>query len=114
MSRLTYSKATLAAMREEMRRDDTVFLMGEDIAKQGGIFGQFKGLPEEFGYDRVRDFPISEAVLVSSAVGAAMTGSRPVIDIHFSDFLGRAAQPGRQSPVHVRRAGPGADGGPRP
>ncbi len=90
MSRLTYSKATLAAMREEMRRDDTVFLMGEDIAKQGGIFGQFKGLPEEFGYDRVRDFPISEAVLVSSAVGAAMTGSRPVIDIHFSDFLGCA------------------------
>lgn len=90
MSRLTYSKATLAAMQEEMRRDDTVFLMGEDIAKQGGIFGQYKGLPAEFGFDRVRDFPISEAVLVSSAVGAAMTGSRPIVDIHFSDFLGCA------------------------
>lgn len=90
MSQLTYAKATLAAMTEEMRRDDGVFLMGEDIAKQGGIFGQFKGLPDEFGLTRVRDFPISEAVLVSSAIGAAMTGSRPVVDIHFSDFLGCA------------------------
>ncbi len=90
MTTMTYSKATLAAMSEEMRRDDDVFLMGEDIAKQGGIFGQFKGLPQEFGLERVRDFPISEAVLVSSAIGAAMTGSRPVIDIHFSDFLGCA------------------------
>jgi len=74
-------------MREEMRRDDGVFLMGEDIAKQGGIFGQFKGLPEEFGTERVRDTPISEAAIVAAAVGAAMTGSRPVVDIHFADFL---------------------------
>ncbi len=87
MSTLTLSKATRAAMVEEMRRDDTVFLMGEDIAKQGGIFGQFTGLADEFGSDRVRDFPISESVLVSSAIGAAMTGSRPVVDMHFSDFV---------------------------
>jgi pyruvate dehydrogenase E1 component beta subunit len=85
--KITFSKATLEAMSEEMERDATVFLMGEDIAKQGGIFGQFKGLPERFGVERVRDFPISEAVLISSCVGAALTGTRPVADIHFSDFL---------------------------
>lgn len=84
---MTFSAATLQAMQEEMRRDASVFLMGEDIAKQGGIFGQFKNLPAEFGFDRVRDTPISEAAIVSAAVGAAMTGSRPVVDIHFADFL---------------------------
>ncbi|WP_075333711.1 alpha-ketoacid dehydrogenase subunit beta [Pseudonocardia sp. Ae717_Ps2] len=85
--RTSYAKATLAAMREEMERDAGVFLMGEDIAKQGGIFGQFKGLSEEFGAHRVRDFPISEAALISSAIGAALTGQRPVVDMHFSDFV---------------------------
>ena len=74
MHAATFSEATLEAMREEMRRDATVFLMGEDIAKQGGIFGQFKGLPEEFGFERVRDTPISEAALVGAGVGAALTG----------------------------------------
>ncbi|HEX3467291.1 MAG TPA: alpha-ketoacid dehydrogenase subunit beta [Candidatus Elarobacter sp.] len=88
MSRtLTFSEATLEAMQEEMRRDPTVFLMGEDIAKQGGIFGQFKGLPQEFGFDRVRDTPISEAALVGAGVGAALTGCRPVVDMHFADFI---------------------------
>jgi pyruvate dehydrogenase E1 component beta subunit len=61
--------------------------MGEDIAKQGGIFGQFKGLPEEFGLERVRDTPISEAALVGAGVGAALTGTRPVVDMHFADFI---------------------------
>ena len=84
---LSFSDATLEAMREEMRRDATVFLMGEDIAKQGGIFGQFKGLPQEFGFDRVRDTPISEAALVGAGVGAALTGCRPVVDMHFADFI---------------------------
>lgn len=88
MSRtITFSEATLEAMREEMRRDPTVFLMGEDIAKQGGIFGQFKGLPQEFGLNRVRDTPISEAALVGAGVGAALTGCRPVVDMHFADFI---------------------------
>lgn len=88
MSRtITFSEATLEAMQEEMRRDPTVFLMGEDIAKQGGIFGQFKGLPQEFGFDRVRDTPISEAALVGAGVGAALTGCRPVVDMHFADFI---------------------------
>ncbi len=91
MSRsMTFSKATLEAMSEEMQRDPAVFLMGEDIAKQGGIFGQFKGLPQQFGSERVRDFPISEAVLISASIGAALTGGRPVADIHFSDFFGCA------------------------
>jgi pyruvate dehydrogenase E1 component beta subunit len=84
---VTFSEATLEAMQEEMRRDPTVFLMGEDIAKQGGIFGQFKGLPQEFGFDRVRDTPISEAALVGAGVGAALTGCRPVVDMHFADFI---------------------------
>ena len=84
---MTFSDATLEAMQEEMRRDATVFLMGEDIAKQGGIFGQFKGLPQEFGADRVRDTPISEAALVGAGVGAALTGCRPVVDMHFADFI---------------------------
>lgn len=83
---VTFSVATREAMHEEMERDASVFLMGEDIVKQGGIFGQFRGLAEAFP-GRVRDFPISESVLVSSAVGAALTGGRPVVDIHFSDFL---------------------------
>lgn len=85
--KISFSKATLEAMMEEMERDPSVFLMGEDIAKQGGIFGQYKGLPEAFGLERIRDFPISEGVLISSCIGAALTGTRPVADIHFSDFL---------------------------
>jgi acetoin:2,6-dichlorophenolindophenol oxidoreductase subunit beta len=84
---ISFSEATLEAMQEEMRRDPTVFLLGEDIAKQGGIFGQFKGLPQEFGLDRVRDTPISEAALVGAGVGAALTGCRPVVDMHFADFI---------------------------
>jgi len=84
---LTYAEALNEALREEMRRDPTVFLMGEDIAKQGGIFGQFRGLPQEFGFDRVRDTPISEAALVGAGVGAALTGCRPVVDMHFADFI---------------------------
>ena len=88
MSRtISFTEATLEAMREEMRRDPTIFLMGEDIAKQGGIFGQFKGLPEEFGLARVRDTPISEAALVGAGVGAALTGTRPIVDMHFADFI---------------------------
>ena len=62
MRTISFTEATLEAMQEEMRRDATVFLMGEDIAKQGGIFGQFRGLPQEFGFDRVRDTTISDPI----------------------------------------------------
>lgn len=90
MREITFSDATLEAMREEMRRDQTIFVLGEDIARQGGVFGQFKGLPDEFGYDRVIDTPISETAVVGAGLGAALTGMRPVIDMHFADFMGVA------------------------
>ncbi|MCF4115067.1 MULTISPECIES: alpha-ketoacid dehydrogenase subunit beta [Dethiosulfovibrio] len=85
--KITFSQATLEAMQEEMERDDTVFVMGEDIARQGGIFGQFKGLPDSFGSDRVRDTPITETAIVGAAVGAALAGMRPIADMHFADFM---------------------------
>ena len=77
----------MEAMAEEMARDQRVFLMGEDIARQGGIFGQFRGLPQQFGFDRVRDTPISETAIVGAGVGAALAGMRPVVDMHFVDFI---------------------------
>ena len=86
MTELTFTEATIAAMREEMRRDPMVFVIGEDMALQGGVFGQFQGLPEEFGVQRVLDTPISE----TSIVGAAMCGARPVVDMHFADFVATA------------------------
>ena len=88
MRKITFSEATREAMAEEMRRDDTIFVMGEDIARQGGIFGQFAGLPDEFGTERVRDTPITETAIVGAAVGASLAGMRPVADMHFADFLG--------------------------
>nr|WP_299082038.1 alpha-ketoacid dehydrogenase subunit beta [uncultured Fretibacterium sp.] len=88
MKNITFSQATLEAMDEEMSRDERVFVMGEDIARQGGIFGQFRGLPDKFGLDRVRDTPISETAIIGSAVGAALAGMRPVADMHFADFIG--------------------------
>jgi pyruvate dehydrogenase E1 component beta subunit len=89
MKTITFSQATLEAMQEEMRRDPTVFVYGEDIVRQGGIFGQFKGLPDEFP-GRIRDVPISETMIVGAALGAALTGTRPVADMHFADFIGVA------------------------
>jgi acetoin:2,6-dichlorophenolindophenol oxidoreductase subunit beta len=87
MPELTFTEATLAAMREEMARDPLVFVIGEDMALQGGVFGQFKGLPEQFGVERVLDTPISETSIVGAAVGAALCGARPVVDMHFADFI---------------------------
>ena len=88
MREISFSEATLEAMSEEMKRDSSVFVLGEDIARQGGIFGQFKGLPQKFGTDRVLDTPISETAIVGAAVGAALAGMRPVADMHFADFIG--------------------------
>ncbi len=88
MKNITFSQATLEAMEEEMTRDSSVFVMGEDIARQGGIFGQFKGLPDKFGADRVKDTPISETAIIGMSVGAALAGMRPVADMHFADFIG--------------------------
>jgi len=87
MREITFSEATLEAMSEEMARDPHVFVMGEDIARQGGIFGQFKGLPQKFGFERVIDTPISETAIIGAGVGAALAGARPVVDMHFADFI---------------------------
>src|SRR3954453_2322287 len=90
MPEMTFTEATIAAMREEMRRDPLVFAIGEDMALQGGVFGQFKGLSTEFGTHRVLDTPISETSIVGAGVGAALAGARPVVDMHFADFVSRA------------------------
>jgi Pyruvate/2-oxoglutarate dehydrogenase complex, dehydrogenase (E1) component, eukaryotic type, beta subunit len=90
MRKISFSEATLEAMAEEMEHDSRVFVIGEDLARQGGIFGQFRGLPEKFGTERVIDAPISETAIVGGSVGAAMAGMRPVADMHFADFIGVA------------------------
>lgn len=86
MSEKTYAQAIKEAMSEEMRRDENVFLMGEDVGLYGGAFGVSVGMFEEFGEERVRDTPISEAVIAGAAAGAAVTGMRPIAEIMFSDF----------------------------
>ena len=85
---LTLAQAIREALAEEMRRDPRVFILGEDIAEAGHPFKVLTGLVEEFGAKRVLDTPISEAGFTGIAVGAAMTGMRPVIDIMFGDFIG--------------------------
>lgn len=87
MRKLTFAQATCEAMAETMAKDDTIFVMGEDLARQGGIFGQFKGLPEQFP-GRIMDTPISETFIIGGGVGAALAGARPVVDMHFADFIG--------------------------
>lgn len=86
MAMITYLEAIRQAMREEMQRDPTVFILGEDVAQYGGIFKATKGLWQEFGLERVRNTPISEAAIVGAALGAAMTGMRPIADLQYIDF----------------------------
>ena len=87
MRSITLSQAVNEAIAEEMRRDSSVFLIGEDVAEAGTPFKITSGLVEEFGTQRVIDTPISEPGFMGLAVGAAMTGSRPIVDIMFGDFL---------------------------
>ncbi len=87
MARVKYYRALNRALHEEMARDDRVILLGEDVGASGGIFAQTRGLYETFGPARVRDTPIAENGFVSAAVGAAMTGLRPVVEVGFEDFL---------------------------
>src|SRR5215472_604864 len=84
---LTFAQAINEALAEELRRDATVFIVGEDVAEAGTPFKVLSGLVEEFGPERVLDSPISEAGITGLGVGAAMTGMRPVVDIMFGDFL---------------------------
>jgi len=87
MREITLSKAVNEAIAEEMRRDPTIFVIGEDIAEAGTPFKVLSGLVTEFGTERIIDAPISEPGFMGIAVGAAMTGSRPIVDLMFGDFL---------------------------
>lgn len=87
MREITYAEAIREAMSEEMRRDENVIFIGEDIGLYGGAFGVSVGMFEEFGPRRVKDTPISEAAIAGTAVGAAATGLRPIMEIMFMDFV---------------------------
>ena len=84
---ITYKEAAREAMCEEMRRDENVFFMGEDIGAYCGAFGVSKGMLEEFGPERIRETPISETAYMGCGVGAAITGMRPIVELMFSDFM---------------------------
>lgn len=88
MPKLTIAKAMAEAVAQEMRRDPSVFFMGEDIGALGGVWGNTRGLLAEFGESRVRDTPISETAYIGAAVGAAMVGMRPIVELMFVDFFG--------------------------
>jgi len=83
----TYSQAINEALAQELERDPSVYLLGQDIGSMGGVYGVTRGLLTRFGTDRVRDAPISETAIIGSSVGAALAGMRPVAEIQFSDFL---------------------------
>jgi len=87
MKRMTYAEAAIEGIREEMLKDKTIFLLGEDIGRFGGVYGSTKGLWEEFGEERIRDTPLSEAAIIGFALGAAMNGMRPIAEIMFADLL---------------------------
>jgi pyruvate dehydrogenase E1 component beta subunit len=87
MPEVTYREAVRDALGAAMRSDDSVFIMGEDIAEMGGSMGVTQGLLEEFGPERVRNTPISEMAIVGAGIGAAMAGMRPVVEIMYEDFL---------------------------
>ncbi|MCZ6453809.1 MAG: alpha-ketoacid dehydrogenase subunit beta, partial [Alphaproteobacteria bacterium] len=87
MAELTYRDAVAAGIAQEMKRDKNVVFLGEDIGAAGGVFKTTVGLLDEFGPTRIRDTPISEQAILGAAMGAAMTGLRPIAEIMFSDFL---------------------------
>ena len=87
MAQLSYREAVVRAIAQEMRRDESVVFLGEDIGAAGGVFKATPGLLEEFGPRRVRDTPISEQAILGAAMGAAMTGLRPIAEIMFADFF---------------------------
>jgi pyruvate dehydrogenase E1 component beta subunit len=93
MPEITYRQAIKDAMVEEMRRDERVFLIGEDIGTYGGAFGVSAGMLEEFGSKRIIETPISEEAIVGAAAGAAMVGMRPIAEMMFMDFIMLAMEP---------------------
>lgn len=87
MKEITYAQAINEAMSEEMRRDENVFMMGEDIAEYCGAFGVSRGMLAEFGKERIMNTPIAEQSYVGAGIGAAMAGMRPIVELMFSDFI---------------------------
>ena len=103
---MSYQEAVREALREEMMRDERVFLLGEDIGKHGGAFGVTRTLWDQFGSERVRNTPISENTIVGTATGAALVGMRPVAELMFIDFSGLALdQIANQAVERGRRKG---------
>ena len=86
MAEMTYGEAACLALRQEMTRDARVWALGEDLGTIGGIAGQYRGLQQEFGRERVCDTPISESTIMGAAVGAALCGTRPVVELRYADF----------------------------
>ena len=109
MAELTYRDAVIRGIAQEMARDPDVVFLGEDVAKAGGVFKATVGLYEQFGPLRVRDTPISEQAILGAAMGAAMTGLKPIAEIMFSDFYRGVLRLHRQrisqEPLHVERTG---------
>jgi pyruvate/2-oxoglutarate/acetoin dehydrogenase E1 component len=87
MREITYLEAVREAMSQMMRENEDVFVLGEDIGVYGGAFGVTRGMIEEFGPERIRNTPISESAIAGAAVGAALTGMRPILELQFSDFI---------------------------
>lgn len=87
MREITYLEAVREALSQEMRKNEDVFILGEDIGVYGGAFGVTRGMFEEFGPERIRNTPISESAISGTAIGAALTGMRPVLELQFSDFM---------------------------
>lgn len=87
MAKISYLEAITSAIREEMRRDENVFILGEDVGVKGGVFGTTKGLLEEFGEARAMDTPLAESAIAGVAIGAAMYGMRPIAEMQYSDFM---------------------------
>jgi len=90
MREINFRQAIGEALDEEMARDPNVFILGEDVGKMGGLMGEMAGLYEKYGTERVRDTPLSEAAILGAAIGAAITGMRPIARMRFADFLGVA------------------------
>lgn len=102
MAVMTYIDAINSALREEMERDSRVFIIGEDVGKMGGAFKATKGLLDEFGSERVIDSPLAEGVIISSSIGAALAGMRPVPEIQFVDFITPAMDAITQQAARLR------------
>ena len=105
---ITYSEAVREAIGQAMEADESVFMLGEDIGVYGGAFGVSGDLYHRFGADRIRDTPISELGIVGAAVGAALAGMRPIVEIQFSDFTNQAMEDMRAA-VRAANSAPDAD-----